>query len=325
VEIKVATANIAGAAREEKANPCKYEMLGKILSEADIIGLQEVVKVEDAIGNFVRDDIEELQKNGLSDYHHYFFPHLDSTQQSHPDKWKGKKGKKSAFSSDYYEKYRVQQGTAVLVKSSYDICDLWDDKRQGQHYVVGQIIPWYLEKPTFYKGDRDTEPRSLLLARIQLEEERFVLFCCTQLTTLTEEKKGDERVPTCAAVRIRTKQINWIVDYIKDYQDAYQQRHQESCQKEPIILVGDFNAESIAGELGGLQTCLGLKLVELRPSQDVSYTHRNYNILIDLIYATRETIDGSACIIDLEELEKTLPDKRRISDHNAVIAKLSLR
>ena len=79
MKFRVATANIAGGAREEGADLCKYKILGELLSGVDIIGLQEVVRVyEPGSCHIIRDDIKELQDNsGLSHYQRFFFPYLD--------------------------------------------------------------------------------------------------------------------------------------------------------------------------------------------------------------------------------------------------------
>ncbi len=311
--IKVATANIAGAAREETADPCKYKMLGSIFSGVDIIGLQEVLKVVRPDGSVCRDDVKELQNSGLSGYESFFFPHLDSRQHSHPLKWEGDGTTKSAFRSYYDQGCHIQQGAAILVKPPHCIYDFWRD-RPGS--AIGQIIPWYCDAPTFYQGNRDTEPRSLLLARIRLKN-KFVLFCCTQLTTLKEESQKVSgkapRVPTPNAIAIRTNQINWIVRYIGNYQAARQ-------EKEPIILVGDFNAKPTAQELQPLVSNLDLERVF--PEGDPA-THRGYEIPIDLIFATKATLSGSARITDLEDWE-TSPGGR-ISDHHPVIAEIGFR
>jgi endonuclease/exonuclease/phosphatase family metal-dependent hydrolase len=326
VRIRVATANIGGGARREKADPCKYTMLGEILSGVDIIGLQEIVRVEDPIGKLIRDDIRELQSSGLSDYQHFFFPHLDSRPQSHPRKWEGSR---SAFSSYYERGYHILQGSAILLRQQHCIYDFWRD-RPG--YAVGQIIPWYYERPTFYTGNRDTEPRSLLLARIRLRSE-IVLFCCTQLTTLRGETRGSKSPPdkvTDEARKIRKKQIDWIVDYVKNYQDAH--------REEPIILVGDFNAELGEESLDGLHS-LGLDFLGPLGDQKNAQgeripTHRKHGILIDLIYATRDKIDVAdrgVYIVELEEWEfpgeqvTSDEEKRRISDHNPVFAELRVK
>jgi endonuclease/exonuclease/phosphatase family metal-dependent hydrolase len=311
--IKVATANIAGAAREETADPCKCMILGSILSDADIIGLQEVVKVVRPDGSICRDDVKELQNGGLSGYESFFFPHLDSRQHSHPLKWEGDEKTRSAFRSYYAQGCHIQQGAAVLVKQPHRIYDLWRD-RPGS--ALGQIIPWYLDAPTFYQGNRDTEPRSLLLARIRLKN-KFVLFCCTQLTTLKEENQKvsgkTQRIPTPSAIGIRTNQINWIVQYIKNYRAARQ-------EEEPIILVGDFNAKPTAQELQHLVSNLDLE--GIFPEGDPA-THRGYEIPIDLIYATKATLFGSARIVNLEDWETS--SGKRISDHYPVIAEIGFR
>jgi len=312
MKFRVATANIAGGAREEGADLCKYKILGELLSGVDIIGLQEVVRVyEPGSCHIIRDDIKELQDNsGLSHYQRFFFPYLDSTQYSHPGKWT------SRIFNSYYEKgCRILEGTAILVKQQHSVYDLWCDNRPG-HAVV-QILPWYLDAPTIYLGNRDTQPRTLLLARVRLAN-RFVLFCCTHLATLKEEgdrQHGKGKGPvTQKAVALRAKQIKWIVQYIDSYQRA---READGKTREPVIIVGDFNAEPEASELQGL-TQLNLELV----TPNVGYTHRKHKILIDLIYATKCAIKGTACIVDLTKLE-VLSD-RRVSDHNPVIADLDL-
>ena len=315
MRIRVATANIAGGAREENTNLSKYEFIGDLLSGVDIIGVQEVIRVSE-VGNarIIRDDIKELcNSSGLLNYHHYFFPYLDSTQQSHPKKWSSK-----IFDLYYDKGYQILEGTGILVKQQHCVCDFWHNDRAG--YALGQVIPWYSNTPTFYLGDRDTQPRTLLLVRVKIGE-KFVLFCCVHLATLKEENiKRDEegsRLATQKAIDIRAKQINWIVEYIKSYQDSYQQ---ESGVREPIILVGDFNSEPMSSELNGLNR-LNLELVPF-DIKDIGYTHRKYKIIIDLIYATRKNIDGKAHIINLQELE--LSENERISDHNPVIAELEL-
>lgn len=315
MRIQVATANLAGAAREEEASLHKYKILGEILSGVDIVGLQEVVKVyEPGEHRVIRDDVRHLQSDSrLSDYECYFYPHLDSTQQSHPDKWD------SRIFHSYYEKgYQVMEGTAVLVDRQHCICDFWRDNRSG--YAIGQVIPWYSDKPTFYLGNRDTQPRSLLLTRVRLAE-KSILFCCVHLTTLREENVRqhgtDKRVATQRAIDIRTKQIEWVVQYIRSYHEA---RRNMGKIAEPVVLVGDFNAEPTARELDGLKE-LDLELLPLTPPS-ICYTHRKYRIWVDLIYVAKRAIVGSARIIDLENLEE--PSGKRLSDHNPVIAELDL-
>jgi endonuclease/exonuclease/phosphatase family metal-dependent hydrolase len=196
MEITVGTANIAGAARQEVADPGKYSLLAGILGGTDVLGLQEVVRKVDA---------------------------------------------------------------------------------------------------------------------------RIVLFCCTQLSTLTEEAE-DRRRSTPNARALRSHQVGWIVDYIKSYQEARRGICNELKQEwvdEPVILVGDFNADKESPELSRLCE-LGLKAVKAtRPN----HTHRKHRIEMDLIFAPGK-MRGSAQVIKLDDLESS--NKRGISDHYPVIATLNI-
>jgi endonuclease/exonuclease/phosphatase family metal-dependent hydrolase len=312
MEITIGTANIAGAARQEQADPGKHSLLARILGVTDVLGLQEVVRAEDPVtGQLVHDDIAALKSNGLSDYKHFFFAHLDSMLHPHRRKWG------SDIFKDWMERnYRIQQGTAILIKGRHDFYHLLENDRPGSASAV--TIPWYIETPTFYQGNRDTEPRSLLVARVKIGS-RVVLFCCTQLSTLTEEAE-DRRRSTPNARALRSHQIGWTVDYIKSYQEARQEICNELKQEwfdDPVILVGDFNADKSAPELSRLSE-LGLRVTE---ATGPSHTHRTHEIEMDLIFAP-ESMHKSAQIIEVDMSESS--KERRISDHYPVIATLNI-
>lgn len=312
MKVIVATANLAGAAREQKAHPEKFKQLGPAFDGVDLVGLQEVIQVYDAAGDVVRDDLAALQQQGgLSGYQSFFFPHLDSTQQSHYKKW-------PILFPEYYERgYRIQHGNAVLVRKEHPLRDLLLDDQSGS--VTGQVVPW---TSAFYGGNRDTEPRSLLLARVRLQHRRFVLFACTHLTALTEENKDGRRAPTERAKHIRKRQIAWIVEYIQSYRAERRktcEERDEPYQEEPLLLVGDFNALPKELEESRLSE---LNLEEIEPTEGPSFTHRKHQIRIDLIYASKSITGNAVRVIDLNALE-TVAD-RRISDHHPVIAELAV-
>lgn len=314
MRITVASANLAGAARAEKAHPDKLKLLGTELAKAepDLLGLQEVMRVYDPAGRLVRDDIATLQHaGGLSAYRTYYFPHLDSTQQSHYRKWL------DVLPEYYAQGYQIQQGSAVLLHRQHPVYDMLLDDRPG--FITGQLIPW---TSAFYAGNRDTEPRSLLLTRVHLKDQRFVLFACTHLTALKEEDIEGGRAPTERAKLIRRRQIAWIVEYIQSYQAERKKTCAERGQpyeEEPLILLGDFNAQPEELKDSQLSEC-GLR--EVKPAEGPSYTHRKHAIRIDLIYASRSITSANARVINLGALE-TVKD-RRISDHHPVIAELML-
>lgn len=331
------TANLAGGARQEEADPCKYELLAHLLSRADLIGLQEATRVYDASGALVRDDVEKLRAAGLLPaYESYFFAELDSAVQSHPDKWQRQTAAR-ALRDLFLQGCRILQGVAILVRRPHCMYDLWRDERAAG--AVGQIIPWYAqvapyaaglgERPCVYLGGRDTEPRPLIVARVRARN-RFVLFCCTHLSALKEEDQVIDGKPTRAATpagtAIRKHQVEWIVHYVQSYLQA------PGCPdpRVPIVLVGDLNADATAIELGGLER-LGLEPVPFDPHQQAPAhatswpcTHRKRGVAVDLICATKSLIDRPASIHVLDDHEAGPSGGRRISDHYPVEATLRL-
>ena len=312
MHIKVASANIAGAARPEDTHQRKFELLATLLGGCDLIGLQEVVKVTDPSNDQVIWDDTTMLKNypQLSDYRTFFFPHLDSRLHIHAKNWSNK-----VFQKYDHDGYHIQQGTAILSANKHRCRHLFRDDLAG--YGSAQVLPWYITHPTCYKGDRNTEPRSLLMQRFQIDN-RSIVFCCSQLTTLTEENPSDgNRQPTRSAVAIRRRQIQWIVDYLSDYKD---ERKNLSNIDDRVIFVGDFNAKPTADELRPLTT---LGLIQVPYAQDgIQYTHRDHRIIIDMIFAPNRIHAQTANIIDLDTYDAS--EMGRISDHNPVVAELEL-
>jgi endonuclease/exonuclease/phosphatase family metal-dependent hydrolase len=337
--ITVATVNIAGGMRAGEANPDKFKLLAASLAEytPDIIGLQEVIRVPEA----EHDDLKRIKNELGGDWYSFFSPHLDSYIDSHPRKWTS-----SIFEEYYLSGQRIYQGTGILIKnekiseneSPIAIVNLWDSKRSGEAENVGKIMPY---PNTVYCGNRDTEPRSLMMVRVKIQG-KYLLFCCTQLSTLTEEdneiKKAEDtikvRKPTFNSVRRREKQVRWIVEYLKSYQD-------ELGVVEPIILVGDFNCEPSSRELKSFQEIDLVHAHQGLPDNWVNlkgwmkapnppFTHRvrvhfkeDRRILIDHIYVSSKDFSiKEANIIDLNNIENA-GTHGKVSDHNPVIVKLS--
>jgi len=319
---KVATWNSAGGARADRTHPDKYSLIAKVLGGVSLIGVQEIIRVIDpATGDVIRDDLATLTSAlEPSGYRHFFFPHLDSLRQSHSGKWS------SEIFGDYYKDgLQILQGTAVLVSQAHPCGDLLQDPKDDQlEHGCGQILPWYdhAEGPTFYRGNRDTEPRALVMTRVRIGS-RFVVFCCTHLTTLKEEdvevrtEKGVEvkRISTKGARDVRELQARWIADHLQRHQRV---REESSKLEDVLIVVGDFNAERGTDELEPLKK-LGLEPV---PAEgEVDFTHREHLIEIDLVFAPK-AIKKSAEIVNLSELDDW--PGQRISDHHPVIAEIEI-
>lgn len=309
--LKIATANIAGGARQEAADPNKFEALSELLcnGDVDITGVQEVVKVYDSYGRVIRDDIEKL--TGSTGCKGFFFCILDSTIYSHPGKWG------SPIFKPYFDKgCRILQGAAIVLREDHSFADFFGNGRPGGCPVVSQVIPWYAkeEGPVFYQGNRNTEPRSLLLARIKIKE-LHVLFGATQLSTLTGERSSPpEEAMRKKAVQLRKEQLEWICRYMDSCRQAAQAF--PGADSDATFLVGDFNAEE--DELDAHLDRWDVKRIPV--SDGAAATHRKHGVIIDHICASME---GKAKIMDLGRLEK---DKgKRISDHNPVFAEFEFR
>ncbi len=322
MRIRVATANMAGGARANTADPKKYLILGELLAGADLLALQEVIRCEDPLtGQVIRDDAERLKTESkrMRDYGYrsYFLPYLDSAQQPHPDKWNSDKFR------EWSEKGRVMEGTAILVKGGHLFSHQLYNDRPGLPW--GQVLPWDVNKRMYFRGGRDTSPRTLLMARVQIGN-RFVVFCSIHLSCLKEEDKDSGRVQSKDAVSLRRRQVEWIVDYLVDYRKArgeFWRRNfpgdMGSFRDDCLVVAGDFNTTPDSEELSALTT-EPLNL-EPAPIPATAVTRRNRNLLIDHMFASPNTF-RSAEVIDLERFES--PGQGTVSDHNPVVAELDI-
>ena len=69
------------------------------------------------------------------------------------------------------------------------IINLWNSEKNSKDENVGVIMPF---PHTIYCGDRDTEPRSLMMIRLKIGGVK-TLFCCTHLSTFTAEDQEIKR------------------------------------------------------------------------------------------------------------------------------------
>ncbi len=310
MKITVATANIAGGARQEAADPRKFETLSELLcnGDVDVAGVQEVVKIFDKSGDVIRDDLEALTKSTVCKG--FFFCNIDSVIYSHPGKWE------SPLFKPYFEDgCRILQGAAILLRKDHLFVDFLRNRTPGGRPVITQILPWYFNEdgPVFYQGNRDTEPRSLLLARVEIKG-KYALFGATQLSTLSGERSDPPDEPARKrAVRLRKEQLEWICRYMKSYNRAIESF--PGVSPDATFLVGDFNGDEKEID----RNLDGCDLKRIPASGDVAMTHRKHEIVIDHICGD---VDGKAKIINLADFE--LNKKMRISDHNPVMAEFTL-
>lgn len=282
--VTVITVNAAGASRKGNANP---QFLGQIIAKEkpDIIGIQEAVVCWNE-NNKQEDNLEEFSMSFDKSYHKYFIPTLDSRINSYPDKW----------SSNRFKKYtHIQQGNGLLISKNYQIVDLWSDK-------PGQPVPITISEPTLFLGSRNTEPRQIVITKLKNKQNNTFYFAITHLTTLEDERTNPEVYKQASNIRI--KQIENIIYILSQLKT-----------KDPIILVGDFNASLESAEMEKLQKKF-IPITKTR-SELGEITHVEHKIFIDHIFFSPKEriteITKDACY---------LIDLKAASDHRAVVAKL---
>lgn len=293
IEVTVVTANAGGGARDESVNP---QLLGQIIAneKPDIVGIQEAVVCWKG-NNKKEDSIEELSLKMGKNYCGVFIPTLDSQIQSHPDKWS---------SSRFKEFSHSQEGDGLLISTKYQIMDFWSNKS-------GQPVPITVSEPSLFLGNRNTIPRQIVIVKVKDKQHNYEFyFATTHLTTLKGEKRGNtgegNSEITKQAAKIRCKQIEHIL-YIME----------QLPTKDPIILVGDFNATLNSPEMKILQTKF-FPVTKLQ-SEMGEFTHIRHKIFIDHIFFFPKERLG-----EITEDSCYLLDPKGASDHKPVVAKLKI-
>jgi endonuclease/exonuclease/phosphatase family metal-dependent hydrolase len=251
--------------------------------------------------------------------------------------------------------FHVQEGSAVAVRAPWGFKSLLGGRHgeqvcvppsrdlapsyQGSRHGHGVTLPWYLgDEACFYQGNRDTTPRSLIMARLGkrgVDIYPDLLFCCTHLATLKEEDpEGGVRTPTENAVALRERQAACVSAYIPSCRDAMLPRG----GRVTTLLAGDFNCTPHSAELLPIRKAGLIPLpFDERSGGGAAYTHRKHELPIDLIL-TRERPSTQARfpnkgtlarVYGLDQLETPVPQKGGAtalwaSDHHPVYASIGL-
>jgi hypothetical protein len=186
-------------------------------------------------------------------YDCFFFPALSSHANPHPGKWK-----RYAEGKDP----RVRIPAAVDIQQGYGICvrhgvsgrNLWVADDRPMSADADRVEPGCTScfesintTTGLYLGNRDTEPRLVVMGRAKLEsggESRYLNYLNVHLNTLSGEREGNVRLDRRAGAS-RLRQVELILDNIVS---AYQEtRHHRVPQgrsrggRDLWIIGGDFN------------------------------------------------------------------------------------
>lgn len=290
---RLMTYNIGGG---HKAFNSSRQAAARVVASVspDVLALQEVVRIQNADGQW-RDELETIQASLDGPVSAFYGATLTLREHMHP----AKQAMAHAVFHDYLD---WQQGNALVSR--------WPFHRLGERTRSGTPRSVPLFQPVVYRGNRDTEPRAAILARIG-RAPHYPLVVALHLTTLVGER-GEHTVRgrPAEAARIRRKQARLLLDLLKEH--ALE-------RGEIVFLLGDFNAtveeetiRSIIMEEGGF--------AYLQPRGEPASTHPEVPSPIDHIFVyPQERLAGYHCFIVESE------EARQASDHLPVVAEITLR
>ena len=296
LDLRVATLNAAGGEKtfERISNDSKQsrlealEMLIKHL-DADLLCLQEVSQYTDAEGltHSLREKINQ-ECNYASCFYGKTLSMKTHTQV------------KNEIMVDGVFKDWVDWSKGNAIHSRFAFSRLSEPNVAG----APRNIPLY--QPITYEGNRDTEPRFVILSRLNAAP--FPFAATLHLTTLVGERKRQAtqgRVEQ--ALRMRSRQIKVFLDLVGKYVLE---------EKQPMILAGDFNAKK---DEACLQQLVEAGFVRLEPKNE-GPSHAGSGRMIDHIwFFPEERLVEYDCFIVDSDLSK------RASDHLPVVADMRIK
>lgn len=278
MQIRVMSWNMAGAKLFDKLDSRPYDVASSYIKaykyawEKGIVGnltvppnppkYPDIILLQECIG-FVdtRDEPsgrwqsgEEILQQIFSGYTCFFFPALSSYKNPHPAKWE--KYRKGSGQENYLpDEIEAQQGYGICVHNPNQLRKIWVKNAQQDDTIALKQDDYHLcfaainTTTGLYLGDRDTEPRLVILGRMRVGtnslEERYVNFLNVHLTTLKGERIGNLRLNRGGS-NYRIQQLDLIMDnIISSYQEATTNRipRTSNTRKDDVwILGGDFNS-----------------------------------------------------------------------------------
>lgn len=298
LNIRIATLNIGGGVKTfddvtndtQQSRQTALEMLVSRL-DADVLCLQEVSQYIDANGetHSIMDDINDAGK--------YDYTFYGKTVSMETDMQVKKDVMVRGIFNDWWN---WSKGNAIHARKPF--ARLSDTTRSG----MPRNIPVF--RPLAYEGNRDTDPRYVLLTR--LKEAPFPFVSTLHLTTLVGERPPNanpQRVKV--AQHLRFEQVSRFLDLVGTYILA---------NNETLILAGDFNAmedERCIRHL--LDSAPGF--IRLRPENDGPTHPALPNAVDHIFFYPQDRLVDYVCRIEGGDLS------RRASDHLPVVADLQIK
>jgi endonuclease/exonuclease/phosphatase family metal-dependent hydrolase len=317
-EFTVMTLN-AGGARRVQTTSLEPQQLSIDLRDViwranihpDIIAVQECHRVWFPNSAAYLETSDELAQRLGTSYQSFFSPDIDRDSHAHPRKWK----------QPAFEGYnRVMQGNAIIVNMEKMSLTGWpwhpDEKNYPGYSKLAPISTQISIASLYSTGNRDTEPRNILVVPLKLKKDISLYFMATHLTTLSEEDRHNPKNPRSQeASNVRLAQVKEILRIVDELRRAEQEYN---LNPKPIILAGDFNAIPAAPEIQHLQTRFSRPSPHWHTSsKTLVYTHVSHQIHVDYVFY--DDPDNLLTLRDCFILEQNYV--RGVTDHLPVIAK----
>jgi len=291
-QFRLMTYNIGGARKDLGSALDGVAQVIKNVSP-DILVVQEATEFQDADGVW-HSTLDQMTQAGECGKHAHFGPILSMRENMDV--------RKALFVHGIFSDWQDwKQGNAIL--SRWEFVRLGDPSKPG----APRNVPLF--RTPLYRGNRDTDPRHALLARVN-KGPIFPFVAGVHLTTLVGER-GSKPAPGRAeqAHTLRFKQTRRLLDLLREH------------VLEPgkaVFLLGDFNAVADEVCISSVLEKEG-KFVRLIPDNDGTATHPKVAAPIDHIF-----VYPSSRLIEYECWIEDTPIARRASDHLPVVADVKM-
>lgn len=301
-----------------------------------VVTLQEIVRYENRSGN-----ITDLIKP-IDGYSLHQIELINSKSLSNKTKWK-KVEKNGEWSPGTY----FGQGNAMLVRKDIPHFPVWDLSFNADRHPIND--PHLIEKVNLesglYFGDRDTEPRAILVAHfifnpIQGNHKPLDIFVLNvHLTTLTREREGipeiDLKASSMRQVQldvifkgIVSRYNNWRRLGYPEREKVRPQAHWETYDRfEPVwIVVGDFNFTPESVEYESIQR---MNFMDMVPHKGTGTKAKGVGqpatLTLDYIFAGPKFISLDPLLMEKTIHENKVVQNGKGSDHYPIYAHIHLK
>lgn len=337
--------NIAGAkflelpreAREQHRDQIHKELGGVIglHKKPQVLTLQEVVR----FGSSPETAEDIIRADVFPDYSIHVFPLIDTHRLSSNAKWQ-KVIKRGGWDAGTY----FAQGNAMMFRNDTPHSPVWDlrsfppESHPNRHFIEQVNL-----ESGLYFGDRDTEPRAILVSHFIVrtpEKDRplDIFVVSVHLTTLTGEREGIPEVDVLAS-RIRMSQLDVVFTGIISRYNSWRQRgYLVRGEKWPLregetdrryppvwVLAGDFNFTPESLEY---QAIHHMNFMDIIPQKGTgtkaSGLGRDATLTLDYVFAGPKFISLDPLIIQGEINSNRVNHHTTVSDHYPMVAKVPL-